>query len=91
MKVTVRPVALAPVTTDSKVEHNGLVGVVFRNAGTATVHLWNGAYTLDPGETLAIGVQETGATMELSVDVKFDTVTGANKKLQIVLTRIASC
>lgn len=91
MKVTVKPVALAPVTKDSTVQHTGLVGVVFRNAGTATVNLWSGSYTLDPGETLSIGVQETGATMDLDVNVSFDTTTGAGKKLQIVLTRISSC
>lgn len=69
-----------------------VVAVVFKNAGTATVNLWDGQYTLDPKETVALNVTENGLEMELlAIPVKFDTSTGSVQKLQILALKKIAC
>ena len=79
------PVAIAPIIQDGDIDLKGLYAIVLRNAGTATVNLWNGLYTLDPKETLSVNVTENGYTLDIqNVSVTFDTSTGVIKKLQIL-------
>lgn len=92
-RTVLRPTPLAPVTLDGKVpDQRGVAAIIFRNAGTATVELWKGLYTLDAKETLSLNVTEPNAVMDITdMEVYFDTTTGAVKKLQIVVLRPANC
>lgn len=92
LKLKMRPSAVTPKVEDGDVSFENVVAVVLRNAGTATVNLWNGAYTLDSKETLSLNVTEDDAIMDLiNIPVTFDTSTGAVKKLQIVLLKSSYC
>jgi hypothetical protein len=78
-------VPVAPIYADGALDISELSGIIFRNAGTATVNLFNGLYTLDPKETLSLNVTEKGGFFNLdSIPVTFDTGTGSAKLLQII-------
>lgn len=83
------PSALPYMTADGQVDIRDVVAVVFRNAGDATVNLWNGLYTLDCKETLSLNVTEDNYSFMdlLNIPVSFDTTTGSTKKLQIVVMK----
>lgn len=86
------PSALAPMVTDGFIDQPNVEAVILRNAGTATVQLWNGAYTLDSKETLSINVTEFVANLQLQhIPVMFDTSSGTVKKLQIVIIKSVTC
>lgn len=92
MKNTLRPSFLAPITDTFAIDFSGVAAIIMRNAGTATVSLANGNYTLDPKETLSLNVTELGADMILdSIAVNFDTSTGSVKKLQVIIIFQSSC
>lgn len=78
---------------DGDINLSGLSAIVFRNAGTATVNLWYGAYTLDPKETLSLNVTTEGVDSLdlLNVPVTFDVSSGTVKKLQIVTLKSSLC
>lgn len=78
-------VPLAPISADGPLDISELSAIILRNAGTATVNLFNGLYTLDPKETLSLNVTEKGGFFNLeSIPVSFDTGTGSTKTLQII-------
>lgn len=54
-----------------------------RNAGTATVNLKNGLWTLAPGETISWNVHDGNGIDFTQIDVSFDTTTGSVQSLQI--------
>lgn len=82
------PSALSIMSADSDIDLYDIAGIILRNAGTATVNLWHGLYTLDSKETLSLNVTEFNAFMNLqNVPVSFDTTTGDVKKLQIVILK----
>jgi hypothetical protein len=54
-----------------------------RNAGTATVNLQNGLWTLAPGETISWNVHDGNTIDFTQINVSFDTSTGSVKSLQI--------
>lgn len=66
--------------------------IILRNAGTATINLWYGLYTLAPGETVSFNATVIDCKVEL-VDcmVTFDTATGSIQLLQIVTIKSANC
>ena len=69
-----------------------LDAVILRNAGTATVDLWGGAYTLSPGETISFNVTLDDAILNFTdVLVTFDTSTGVTQKLQIITVKSSPC
>lgn len=79
-------------TSNGDMTIKDVVAIVLRNAGTATVNLWDGLYTLDPKETVSLNVTETGLELELlSVPVKFDTSTGSVQKLQVLALKKIAC
>jgi len=80
------PSALTPIVQNQNLDlNNEVVAIILRNAGTATVSLWSGSYTLDSKETLSLNVTEAGGEIIISnIPVMFDTSTGAVKKLQII-------
>lgn len=83
-----RPSAIASITEAGTLELKTLSAIVLRNAGTATVSLWNGLYTLDSKETLSFNVTEEMSTLDVEgVPVAFDTSTGAVQKLQIIVIK----
>ena len=91
-KMTVRPIAIAPMTVDGDIQQDNIVAISMRNAGTATVDLWNGAWTLAPKETVSLNVLENGAIIDTgAIPVSFDTSTGTVKKLQIIIVPIKAC
>jgi hypothetical protein len=79
--------AIAPMTNDGTIDQAPVGAVMLRNAGTATVNLWNGLYTLDPKETLSLNVTEDDADLTIQIPVTFDTATGSVKNLQIILIK----
>lgn len=85
------PVSYPPITEDGFIDVNDIVAIQLRNAGTATVLLFNGRYTLDTKETLSVNVTEDGnATVDLSnppLPVQFDTGTGVEKRLEYFVLR----
>ena len=83
-----RPVALPPITEDGSIDQHNISAIQVRNAGTAVVLLFNGLYTLDPKETLAINSTEENAALEIeNIPVTFDTSTGSIKRLEIIVLR----
>lgn len=86
---TLRAVPLAPVTADGTIPPiNDVAAVIFRNAGTATVNLWGGAYTLDSKETLSLNVTEVGGQLNLyDIPITFDTGSGPLQRLQIIVLK----
>lgn len=92
MKIRLLPVPQVPLTVDGNINFANVSGVILRNAGTATVNLWNGLYTLDSKETLAVNVTEDNADMDLkNIPVTFDTGTGVVQMLQIILLKSNEC
>lgn len=92
MKMTVTPNGVAPIVTDGPIQYSNIVAISLRNAGTATVHLWNGSWTLAPKETVSFNVLENGVMIDTgSIPVTFDTSTGAEKKLQIITVPVKAC
>lgn len=91
MSAILRPVALLPVTDTNSIVENDIAAIILRNAGTATVKLFSGLYTLDSKETLSLNVTEPGATMDVVIDVLFDTSSGAGKRLEIIIFRKQNC
>lgn len=86
------PSALAPMTVNGYIDVPNVDAVILRNAGTATVQLWNGAYTLDSKETLSINVTEFVAELQLQqIPVMFDTGSGSEQKLQILIVKSVTC
>lgn len=86
------PTPVVPMAADGDIDIKSAAAVVLRNAGTATVNLWGGMYTLDSKETLSLNVTEFGGYLDLlNIPVTFDTSTGAVKKLQIVLLKASRC
>ena len=79
---------LTPMVADGLIDIKNLAAIVLRNAGDATVNLWNGLYTLDSKETLSLNVTEDFSLLDmLNVPVTFDTSTGSVKKLQILVMK----
>lgn len=92
LKMIVRPTAIAPMTSDGEIQQKNIVAISLRNAGTATVDLWGGAWSLAPKETVSLNVLENGAVIETgSIPVQFDTSTGPVKKLQIIIVPVKEC
>lgn len=86
------PSALAPMVKVGDIDLPNVDAIVLRNAGTATVNLWNGAYTLDSKETLSFNMTELDALLQIqNIPVSFDTSTGTIQKLQIVILKSISC
>ena len=86
------PSAITSLVEDGDIDHIDTEAVMFRNAGTATVEMWNGLWTLDPKETLSLNVTNEGTTLDLNnIPVKFDTSSGGVKKLQILLIKSKIC
>lgn len=86
------PLAIAPLTAAGQIDQKDVLAVQLRNAGTSTVKLWNGLYTLDPKETLSVNVTESGFTMDLqAISVTFDNTTGSVNRLEIILLRYVRC
>lgn len=82
------PSGLPPIVVDGDIDIKGLSAIILRNAGTATVNLWNGLYTLDSKETISFNVVEEHTVLDiLNVPVKFDTSSGPIKKLQIIVLK----
>jgi len=66
--------------------------IILRNAGTATVNLFYGLYTLAPGETVSFNATVKDCQIELvDVPVKFDTATGSDQNLQILTIKSSDC
>ncbi len=93
VKYRQRPSALALVTANGIIQAlEDVDAIILRNAGTATVNLWNGGYTLDPKETISFNVTQDDTTLDFyNVQVTFDTSTGAVQKLQIVYIKSSPC
>lgn len=86
------PSPLAPMVNDGEINQSRIAAVILRNAGTATVELWNGLYTLDPKETLSLNVTEWNAELDLAtIPVRFNTGTGGVKRLEIILLKATYC
>ena len=85
------PSALSPIVKNGDVDIQNIVAVILRNAGTATVSLWNGLYTLDSKETLSLNVTEDNGVIDLfNLHVSFDTSTGAIKRLEVVVLKTSN-
>lgn len=92
VSIKMRPVAQTPKVADGDITFENVAAIVLKNAGTATVNLWNGMYTLDSKETISFNVTEDSAIMDIiNIPVTFDTSTGAVKLLQIVLLKSSYC
>ena len=93
VKFRQRVFAAAPVVANGVIQPLlDVDAIILRNAGTATVNLWNGAYTLDSKETISFNVTQDDATLDFTkVPVTFDTSTGAEQKLQIVYIMSSPC
>lgn len=80
-----------PITAAGQIDLEGIVAIILRNAGTATVLLWNGMYQLDSKETVSINVTEDGdAVLNLSnppIQVAFDTGSGVVQRLEYFVLR----
>lgn len=82
------PSALTPMVVDGDIDIQEIAAVILRNAGTATVNIWNGSYTLDSKETLALNVTEEFSALDLNnIPISFDTSTGVIQKLQIIVLK----
>ena len=91
-KYVLLPGALPPVVNTGQIDIQNIAAVILRNAGTATVNLWNGLYTLDSKETLSLNVTEEFAAIDLNnINVTFDTSTGGIQKLQIIVLQKKLC
>ena len=89
--IKIVPSALSPIVKDGDVDIQNIVAVILRNAGTATVSLWNGLYTLDSKETLSLNVTENNGMIDLfNVPVSFNTSTGSIKRLEVVVLKISN-
>lgn len=87
-----RPSAWPTISFNQELTIDNVVAIVFRNAGTATVNIWGGMYTLDSKETLSLNVTESGGVMDIEgMGITFDTTTGGVKALQIVTIRKQNC
>ncbi len=93
VKYILRPWAESPITQNRVIPPiYDIDAIILRNAGTATVNLWNGAYTLAPGETVSFNVTTLESTIDFAdCNVSFDTSTGANQKLQILTLKSSPC
>lgn len=79
---------LPPLLDDGTIDQSNLQSITLRNAGTATVTLGNGMYTLDPKETVSISAVDNSDTLVVSqLEVRFDTGTGPFKRLEILVLR----
>ncbi len=86
--IRLTPTPVVPIIIDGDIDVKTAAAIVLRNAGTATVNLWGGMYTLDSKETLSFNITEIGGWLDLlNIPVTFDTTTGAVKKLQVVLLK----
>jgi hypothetical protein len=87
------------VAAEASVMANGVIttirdadAIILRNAGTATVNLFYGLYTLAPGETVSFNATVKDCKIELvDVPVKFDTSTGSDQNLQILTIKSSDC
>lgn len=88
-----RPWAETPITVDGAIQPlYDVDAIVLRNAGTATVKLWGGQYTLCPKETISFNVTLDDATLNFTdVLVTFDTSTGSVQKLEIITVKTSPC
>jgi hypothetical protein len=93
VKRKLRPVSLAPITQPGKITPiTGAAAIIFRNAGSATVNLWGGSYTLDSKETLSLNVTEDFGTLDATeIPISFDTGTGPVQRLQILILVPSNC
>lgn len=87
------PVACAPIVEDNAmINHADIAAIVVKNAGTATVLLFDGLYTLDPKESLTLNVTEPNASLHVqNIPVTFDTSTGGVKRLEVLLLKSETC
>lgn len=87
------PTPQVPIVVDGDIDIVSAAAIVLRNAGTATVNLWNGMYTLDSKETISLNVTtEMGGWLDLlNIPVTFDTSTGAVQKLQVLIIKATPC
>jgi hypothetical protein len=90
---TLRPVLRVPMVDDGPLLNiENAAAVILRNAGTATVNLNSGMYTLDSKETLSLNVTEDYSELDVqNITVTFDTSTGATKKLQVLILKANPC
>ena len=90
---TQRPWPEAPITTAQIIPpFYDVDAIILRNGGTSTVNLWQGAWTLCPGETISFNVTLDDATLNFNdVPVTFDTTNGSINKLQIITIKSSPC
>lgn len=92
MKIRLTPTPIIPMRNDGDIDITSAVAISLRNAGTATVNLWNGMWTLDSKEVLSMDVTEIGGWLDLlNIPVSFDTGTGSEKLLQIIILKATLC
>lgn len=86
--LVLNPVFLTPMYEDGEINQKGIQTISLRNAGTATVNIQMGMWTLAPGETLHISVVDNIDSLDFSViQISFDVTLGSEKKLQILILR----
>ena len=90
-KTKLSPSFLVPITTDGNIpDLRDIAGIILRNAGSNTVEIENGRWTLDSKETISINVTEPNATMDFfNISVAFVGV-GTNN-LQIIALYPSNC
>lgn len=83
---------LPPIESNTVFDERNLQAITFRNAGTATVSLGNGFYTLDPKETISFSAVDNNDELVFNQwSIKFDTTTGPVKLLQMTVLRAQEC
>jgi len=77
MAKVLRLVTLPPMTSAAEINiKNRIQAITFRNAGTSTVNLNYGGYTLDSKETLHIAAVDNNDEINLNgTQVSFDTTS----------------
>lgn len=88
-----RPWPEAPITANGVIPpFYDVDAIILRNGGTSTVNLWNGQWTLSPGETISFNVTLDDATLNFNdVIVTFDTTLGSVNYLQIITIKSSPC
>lgn len=87
------PTAVAPVTENGEfVNFTDLDAIALQNAGTSTVQLWDGLWTIFPKASLTLNVTKDMAIMDTqNIRVTFDTSTGSVNRLEILLFKSKPC
>lgn len=87
------PSAAAPISDNGEfVNFDEVDAIALQNAGTSTVKLWDGLWTIFPQTSLTLNVTKDLATMDTkNIRVTFDTTTGATNRLEILLIKSENC